>query len=173
MTFKDATADSEGNIIEAGKPYIVRWDAKDNLNDVIHPVFNGVMISKTEPEAVTFDNAKGSDCQFVGQFSPFAITESNKNEIVMLGSGSQLGYSLNTRDLKCFRAHFKVPANGATVRRFVMNTGEGTQTGICHTEITEITENADAWYSLDGRKLDGQPTKKGVYIQNGKKIVMK
>jgi hypothetical protein len=29
------------------------------------------------------------------------------------------------------------------------------------------------WYDLNGRKLDGKPTKKGVYIQNGKKVVVK
>ena len=26
------------------------------------------------------------------------------------------------------------------------------------------------WYTLDGRKLDGEPTAKGVYIHNGKKV---
>ena len=30
-----------------------------------------------------------------------------------------------------------------------------------------------AWYSLDGRKLSGKPTKSGVYIHNGKKVVIK
>ena len=29
----------------------------------------------------------------------------------------------------------------------------------------------DNWYDLNGRKLDGQPTRKGVYIRNGKKHV--
>ena len=39
--------------------------------------------------------------------------------------------------------------------------------------LTDLTDHADAWYSLDGRKLDGQPTKKGVYVNNGRKVVMK
>ena len=29
------------------------------------------------------------------------------------------------------------------------------------------------WYTLDGRKLDAIPTKKGLYILNGKKVVIK
>jgi hypothetical protein len=33
--------------------------------------------------------------------------------------------------------------------------------------------HSGAWYTLDGQKLDGRPTAKGVYILNGKKIVMK
>ena len=29
----------------------------------------------------------------------------------------------------------------------------------------------DAWYTLDGRRLTGQPTAKGLYIHNGQKVV--
>ena len=33
-------------------------------------------------------------------------------------------------------------------------------------------DNGD-WYDLNGRKLNAKPTTKGVYIQNGKKVVIK
>ena len=39
--------------------------------------------------------------------------------------------------------------------------------------ITDSRSSVDGYYTLDGRKLQGQPTKKGVYIVNGKKIVVK
>jgi hypothetical protein len=29
------------------------------------------------------------------------------------------------------------------------------------------------WYTLDGRKLQGKPTTKGVYINNGRSVVIK
>ena len=29
------------------------------------------------------------------------------------------------------------------------------------------------WYTLDGRKLEGKPTRKGLYIKNGKKVVVR
>ncbi|MBR6016946.1 MAG: hypothetical protein IK067_07455, partial [Prevotella sp.] len=29
----------------------------------------------------------------------------------------------------------------------------------------------DSWYSIDGKKLSGEPTQKGVYIVNGRKVV--
>jgi hypothetical protein len=32
---------------------------------------------------------------------------------------------------------------------------------------------ADAWYSLDGRKLNSQPSAKGIYMKRGKKVVIK
>ena len=33
--------------------------------------------------------------------------------------------------------------------------------------------STDGWYSLDGRKFDGKPTKKGLYIHDGKKVAIK
>ena len=36
-----------------------------------------------------------------------------------------------------------------------------------------LSYDTDEWYSLDGRKLSGKPAKKGLYIRNGKKIVVK
>lgn len=44
-------------------------------------------------------------------------------------------------------------------------------TKIANTNLTNIT-NGD-WYDLNGRKLDKMPTKKGIYILNGKKVVVK
>jgi hypothetical protein len=48
---------------------------------------------------------------------------------------------------------------------------EGT-TGI--TSMEDVRgKMSDAWYSLDGRKLQGKPTTKGMYIHNGRKEVVK
>lgn len=45
------------------------------------------------------------------------------------------------------------------------------------TGISPVTRHpsslTDAWYTLDGRKLTGKPTLKGIYIFNGKKVVIK
>ena len=47
-------------------------------------------------------------------------------------------------------------------------------------DITSLTpglslkgEGSEYWYTLDGRKLFGKPATKGVYIHNGRKIVIK
>ena len=46
-------------------------------------------------------------------------------------------------------------------------------TEIKTTDFTDYTDKADTWYSLDGRKLDKQPTKTGVYINGSRKVVIK
>jgi len=38
---------------------------------------------------------------------------------------------------------------------------------------TDNGQGNDLWYTLDGRRLDGKPTQKGIYITNGKKIYFK
>ena len=38
---------------------------------------------------------------------------------------------------------------------------------------TMQTYSTDGWYNLNGVKLNGVPTEKGIYINNGKKVVIK
>ena len=67
--------------------------------------------------------------------------------------------------------YFHVNLGGASVREFVLDFGEDHTNGITTTNFTNFTNNAD-WYTLDGRKLDSKPTKKGIYIYKGKKVIM-
>ncbi len=45
------------------------------------------------------------------------------------------------------------------------------------TGINTINANTDAnvnsWYTLDGRRLNAKPTQKGIYLNNGKKVILK
>ena len=50
---------------------------------------------------------------------------------------------------------------------------DGETTGIISIDNGELIIDNDDWYSLDGRKLDGKPTVRGIYINNGKKVVIK
>ena len=73
-------------------------------------------------------------------------------------------------------AHRCVLSVGSSSAARVLTIGIGDETtGIEELKNGRIEELkwAGAWYSLDGRKLDKQPTKKGLYIYNGKKTVIK
>lgn len=59
------------------------------------------------------------------------------------------------------------PARGITL---VFEESQATEV----TEVSEVNEAGDdSWYDLSGRKLDGEPTEKGVYVKDGKKVVVK
>ena len=59
---------------------------------------------------------------------------------------------------------------------YVLSFGEGNETtGIIDAPRLNNKEKIinNNWYTLDGRKLTDRPTAKGIYIQNGKKVVIK
>ena len=107
---------------------------------------------------------------FVGTYSPVNITNENKNSILLLATGNKLGYSKGARTLGSCRAYFDT---GATLaREFVVDFGEGETTALTLVNSEKRTVNSDI-YDLQGRKLEGKPTQKGMYIVNGKKVVIK
>ena len=57
------------------------------------------------------------------------------------------------------------------VRAINLNFGEGSEETII--SPAKIAERADAWYTIDGVKLNGKPNVKGLYINNGRKVVIK
>ena len=57
--------------------------------------------------------------------------------------------------------------------RLVSRSGETTAIGTLDTKTGKMTFKSEAWYTLDGVRLSGKPSTKGIYINNGKKIVIK
>ena len=57
--------------------------------------------------------------------------------------------------------------------RLVGSNGETTGIGTLDTETGEMTFDSEAWYTFDGVRLSAKPTKKGIYINNDKKVVIK
>ena len=175
LNFEGTTA------IEAGKPYIVKWtkadgydEASADTRDVKNPVFSGVTISSTaadvETDAVTF---KGNY-----DYQPF--TAENRS-ILFLGNGNTLYYPLSGASIGACRAYFQLnginagdPASPAPVRAFVLRFGdEENTTGILSLTPAPSPKGEGSIYTLDGRKLQGKLSQRGIYINNGKKIVIK
>jgi len=154
--------------ITAGTPFIIRWN-NTGVN-ISNPVFSGVTIDNAAPTEV---ESTDQNVKFVGQYSPFTIDDSNINEILYVASGNKIGYSSKARTLKCFRAHFWVKPNGTqqAARMINIDFGDGETTQITTTNDTNDTDSDSEWYDLQGRKVT-KPTK-GLYIVNGKKIVIK
>jgi len=101
-----------------------------------------------------------------------------------LGNNDYLYYpSLATGrevNIGSFRAYFQLKgdlkaqassSNG--VKAFRLNFGEDETTSIRLVNPSSIDEKSNnCYYMLDGRRLNGRPTEKGVYILNGRKIVI-
>ena len=57
--------------------------------------------------------------------------------------------------------------------RLVSRSGETTAIGEIDTKTGELSFDSESWYTLDGVRLSGKPSKKGLYINNGKKVIVK
>lgn len=80
----------------------------------------------------------------------------------------------SVRPFQCYARHSN-QARGTDDIQFIPLTsiGGGDDTTAIMEIIQPAANGTGDWYSLDGRKLSSKPTQKGVYIQNGKKIVIK
>ena len=57
--------------------------------------------------------------------------------------------------------------------RLVSRSGETTAIGTLDTKTGKLSFDSEAWYTLDGVRLSGKPSTKGIYINNGRKIVIR
>ena len=159
--------------LEAGTPYIIKWDAAET--NIVAPVFNGVTIDKTDN---SFTSGSGDTrVRFLGTYKSTAFSDEDKS-ILFLGDANTLYYPTRGAGIGAQRAYFKIGSDAALARRltaFNIDFGDDEATGIISIENGKLTiDNAsDAWYSLDGRKLQGKPSVKGVYVNNGRKVVIK
>ena len=168
LTFGD-----EVTTLVAGTPYIIKWESGDNI---VNPVFHNVVIDKTTHNCVF--GSGDTQVSFVGTYKSTTFTAAD-NSILLLGGKNKLYYPTTDAGIGSCRAYFKI-GDGAQLARsltsFSIDFGEGDNaTGIISIDNGQliIDNSMDAWYSLDGRKLDGQPTQNGIYINNGKKVVIK
>lgn len=71
------------------------------------------------------------------------------------------------------RRSSKAGGSSAYAREMHFVDGEGETTGISAPLNEKGEMRSDKWYTIDGRRLQGQPTVKGMYIVNGTKVVIK
>jgi uncharacterized repeat protein (TIGR02543 family) len=155
LTFGDAE-----NGIEAGKPYLVKVDA-----DVANPTFDGVTISSTTTTTET------TAVDFVPVMNPTNLTGGDKT-VLFVSGGNKLTYPSDDGNINGFRAYFQLKGEAASQARAFRMSFDDNMTGII-TVISDEPTTANGTYTLDGRRIEGQPTQKGVYIVNGKKTIIK
>jgi hypothetical protein len=183
LTFGDAVT-----TLEAGTPYIIKWTADanyvdDDAHNIVSPVFSGVTIdadadgnydTKTASPAVTTDER----VRFLGTYKSTAFDAEDKS-ILLMGGENTLYYPKSGASIGAQRAYFKIGGDGALLARrltaFNIDFGDDEATGIISIENGKLKmeNDADAWYTLDGRKLAAKPSRAGVYINNGNMVVIK
>lgn len=120
----------------------------------------------------TYGFAKGNATIAAGQFVHFAAGAWLKPmRCYLVYNGSTEGGTFQNAPSRT-RGAASTEELPQTITVVLMSSiGETTAIGTLDTKTGDIT--LDGWYTMDGRKLEGKPTKKGLYINNGRKIVIK
>ena len=152
-----------------------------DCSDIVNPVFTGVTVSSTAAASET----EGSEwVDFVGTYKPAAIYESGtEKHDLYLGTTNTLYWPNATMTIGAQRAYFQLnnditagePSDpqSAGIRAFTLNFGdEDTAIKSLSADAKDFSDGA-AWYTLDGRRLSGKPTKSGIYVNGGRKVVIK
>ena len=146
--------------------------------DIVNPVFTGITISNATA------NVETGYVDFVGTYSPVSIYTAGKTNLY-LGAENTLYYPTESNfQVNAFRGYFQLKQgltageSTSPVRAFVLNFGDDERndnnaSGIITTNFTNSTNSDNEWYSLDGCRLSGKPTAKGIYINNGRKVAIK
>lgn len=161
IVFKEATA------IEAGKPYLIKWAKSSAAAVNVEKKFEGVTLVATATPVVV----KEGGISFNGFYKMTAASELGGASVAAIGAGNKL-FKVTEGKMKGFRAAFVLSSG---VQQAAINVViDGTATGIEDLVIDGVKANGRV-YNLNGQyignSLNGlQP---GLYIQNGKKVVVK
>lgn len=156
--------------IEAGKPYIM----KPGNAVVANPTFEGVSMVATgldkngNPQAV----GDASTVQMKGIYNQILL-KTDKTEL-FLGDNDLFYYPIDDIDARTIgglRAYFIVP-QGTDIKKLRANL-DGTPTSLY--TIFDTEESNAPVYNLQGQRVGNslRALKSGIYIQNGKKVVVK
>lgn len=155
--------------IEAGKPYIM----KPGNAVVQNPTFEGVSMVATgldengNPQAV----GDASTVQMKGIYNHVTLVQDKTN--IYIGAGNKFYYPADAEacQMNGLRAYFIVP-EGTDIKKLRANL-DGATTSLG--EIFDTEESNTPVYNLQGQCVGNSLStlKSGIYVQNGKKVVVK
>ncbi len=156
------------------------------INGVV-PANTGVLLKGTPGETYTLtrttdDAATVTDNALVAvteQTVIYQIVEINEVEYTNFGLSNGVFKKVNSKGgtVKANRAYLQIPSSAltpATAAEGIMLVWDEETDGIEIVQTSTVkSQHDDAWFTLDGRQLSGKPTAKGLYIVNGKKVIVK
>lgn len=184
------TTYSKHATLEAYKPYLVKMNAATLVID------GGVTLEVTDPSTTSVEKGNWTLNGTLG-YIQWLSTNDRKDEI-----GSVYGFAAGTNSSTISVGDFVRVKSGAFIypfRAYLKYTGsisarsltrgietlpdrmpvvvrDNTSTGIEEVKNGEVRSekcDGDAWFTIDGRQLSGEPSQRGVYIRQGRKHVIK
>lgn len=165
--------------IAANTPFVAKTDQNFKFpaaNSSIENA-NGIEIQypvdeEGKPATASVKDASGNE--FIGTYSAFFAPDKDNYDFINLSKGNVQAMAQDAY-VRPFGAYIKVAEgvnNAQSPVRVIFEEEDGTLTAIDAVQV-EVAENAaEGWYTINGVKLNAQPTEKGIYIFNGKKVAI-
>ena len=162
--------------IKANTPFIIQTDDRWNYSKMANVEWKNVKIADFDyvNEDPTSTDAAGN--MFIGTYKPKSnfsaanyIMKENTGDFfrfIAAAGGEEPSYAMRQTEAYLQTANADAPA------RIFIEDPNGTTTAIefVGAEAVTTTSAAEGWYTINGVKLEGEPTTSGTYIFNGKKV---
>jgi hypothetical protein len=172
---------AQATAIQANTPYLISMPNSDAYPAEFNQVGSVTFSSQNVEVPVTTDNASSmmdATTNTIIVFYPTMRRVAQSEELYALNVGSpQADYAEGSvfvaglRDIRPFECYTWHHAHNPAPRYIPISELNGGTMGI-ESLTSALSEGEGAWYMIDGRKLQKMPTRKGVYIHNGKKVVV-
>ena len=173
----------QATAIQANWPYLISmpnsetYTSSYNLAGRVTFSAQNVVVPETEEYGMDMYSEEGGMVMMRATFSGV----SKSAGVYALNVGEARGnnpegsvFEVNYRDIRPFEAYTMHEGNGPAPRFVpIKDMTNGDTTGIEDVRSLMSDDSGETWYDLNGRKLLQKPIKKGVYLNNGLKVVIK
>ena len=160
--------------IPAYTPFLVKVDTEVDLST---KTFAGVTVLPIDEAKLTQSLSETANYKFVGTLKAGSVDGPTWDIYPNEETGKvQLNPHSGAHNKKAFSAYFTTIDGSnpyATAPQIFIEEPDGSTTAIGAITAEGVAVPAEGWYNLNGVKLNGMPTEKGIYINNGKKLVVK
>jgi hypothetical protein len=179
----------ELNEIPAGEAFLIKSGADIKWNGQVFEGVDGDDLD-TDPDGKLISKnisteSKGGN-KIVGVYATTSIQSTDAQMVSWLGNTAQKKADGTARenkwyepysaakDIAPFEAYLMYAPGVSQAPLITVEEADGSTTAISEVKAGEFQAvKADGWYTVNGVKLNAAPTEKGIYINNGKKIVVK
>lgn len=150
----------EGETVAANTPMLIRRSGSTSTLFALNQ-----STATSTPKAPADNLLKGTTSTAINNSEDYYVLGLN-NATHALGFWRSDNSKIGT-----WRAYLDLSRTGSSAKGFILALDTDTPTGITNAAATN-KKDTDTWYTLDGIRLNAAPTQKGIYIHQGKKIVI-
>ena len=157
--------------IPAYTPFLVKTDETINLNTVKFAGVRVLALSDANRGNLTQSN---KSYNFVGNMKYAEVGQDWWSDgTSMTEEGIQFNKYRGTKACVALKAYITAKGDVTAAPMIYIEEPDGSTTAINAITAEKVNAVKEGWYTLNGVKLQAAPTQKGIYINNGMKVVIK